>query len=228
MSLSIFDLKLTYDWRFCLLDHTERTTFSLGYGWALAVKNSAGQAVRSQRVGSLSRILEMGLPTSKRPNAIKHAGFSAATLLPGESAAEFEELHQALIAEFRPKGVLEEETVDSLAHLLWRKKNLVTFRTAHRAQQRVIEIQEEMIQQADPIPALPGGFSDPNNIAESERAAEANARRELRDLYRFVEMGEEATVACLLSDLAIHERLDAMIDKCLKRLLPIRGIKSVS
>ena len=64
----------------------------------------------------------MSVPTSKRHNALRHAGFSAATILPGESAAEFEKLHQALIAEFRPNGALEEETVASLAHLLWRKK----------------------------------------------------------------------------------------------------------
>jgi hypothetical protein len=170
----------------------------------------------------------MSVHNNSRNNALKHTGYSGTSILPGESPAELEKLHQALISEFKPNGALEQETVASIAHLLWRKKNLVTFRTAHRAQQRVIEIQEEMIQQADPIPALPGGFSDPNNIAESERAAEAKARRELRDLYRFVEMGEEATVACLLSDLTIHERLDAMIDKCLKRLLLIRGIKSVS
>ena len=163
----------------------------------------------------------------RRPNALKHAGFSATSILPGEDAAEFEKLHQELVSEFRPNGALEQETVASLAHLLWRKKNLVTFRTAQRAQQRVIEIQEEMIQQSDPIPALPGGSNDPNSIAESERAAEAKARKELRDLYRLVEMGEEATVACLLSDLAIHERLDAMIDKYLKRLLLVRGIKSI-
>jgi hypothetical protein len=46
----------------------------------------------------------MGLPASKRYNALKHAGFSAATLIPGESAAEFEKLHQALVSEFRPRA----------------------------------------------------------------------------------------------------------------------------
>jgi hypothetical protein len=170
----------------------------------------------------------MSVHNNRRRNALKHAGYSATSILPGESAAELEKLHQALISEFKPNGALDQETVASIAHLLWRKKNLVTFRMAQRAQQRVAEIQEEMIQQSDPIPALPGGSSDPNSIAETERAAEAKARKELRDLYRLVEMGDEATVACLLSDLAIHERLDAMIDKCLKRLLLIRGIKSIS
>ena len=170
----------------------------------------------------------MSVHNNRRLNALKHAGFSATSILPGESAAEFEKLHQALASEFNPNGALEQETVASLAHLLWRKKNLVTFRTAQRARQRVIEIQEEMIQQSGPIPALPAGPSDPNSTAESERAAEAQARKELRELYRLVEMGDEATLACLMNDLAIQERLDAMIDKCLKRLLLIRGIKSVS
>ena len=87
----------------------------------------------------------MGLPASKRHNALKHAGFSAATILPGESAAEFEKLQQSLIAEFRPNGALEEETVASLAHLLWRKRNLSTFRLAELARQRVTEIQEAII-----------------------------------------------------------------------------------
>jgi hypothetical protein len=171
----------------------------------------------------------MSVHNSRHRNALKHAGFSATSILPGEDAAEFEKLHQALVTEFRPTGALEQETVASLAHLLWRKKNLITFRMAQRAQQRVIEIQEEMLQRSDLILAPPDESSDPSrSFAESERAAEAQARKELRELYRLVEMGDEATVACLMNDLAIHERLDAMIDKCLKRLLLIKGVKSVS
>ena len=86
----------------------------------------------------------MSVHNNRRRNALKHVGFSATSILPGENAAEFEKLHQALVSEFRPNGALEQETVASLAHLLWRKKNLVTFRMAQRAQQRVIEIQEEI------------------------------------------------------------------------------------
>ena len=69
----------------------------------------------------------MGVQNNRRPNALKHAGYSATSILPGESAAELETLHQALVAEFRPNGALERETVASLAHLLWRKKNIVLF-----------------------------------------------------------------------------------------------------
>ena len=87
----------------------------------------------------------MSVPNNRRRNALKHAGFSATTILPGRGRAEFEKLHQALVSEFRPTGALEHETVESLAHLLWRKKNLVTFRIAERARQLATEIQEAII-----------------------------------------------------------------------------------
>ena len=90
----------------------------------------------------------MSVHNNRRRNALKHEGFSATTIIPGEDAAEFEKLHQALVSAF-------------------------------------------------------------SSIAESERAAEAKARKELRDLYSLVEMGEDATVPYLLSNLAIYERLDA-------------------
>jgi hypothetical protein len=59
------------------------------------------------------------------------------------------------------------------------------------------------------------------------QAAEAQARKELGEAYEFVEVGETATVERLLRDLGVEDRLDAMIDKCLKRLLFLRGIKSL-
>jgi hypothetical protein len=62
--------------------------------------------------------------------ALKHAGYSATTLLPGEDSAAFEELHRALIAEFTPVGALEEDIIADMARLTWRKQNLATFRVA--------------------------------------------------------------------------------------------------
>jgi hypothetical protein len=41
-------------------------------------------------------------------------------------------------------------------------------------------------------------------------------------------MADTVTVACLMEDLAVEERLDAAIDKCLKRLLFLKGLKSIS
>jgi hypothetical protein len=41
-------------------------------------------------------------------------------------------------------------------------------------------------------------------------------------------MGEEATLDRLMKELEVQERLDAAIDRCIKRLLLVRGVKSMS
>ena len=64
---------------------------------------------------------------------------------------------------------------------------------------------------------------------EKERQfTEEKARKELGETYRLVEIGEAATFDALRQDLDIEERLDGMIDKCLKRLLHLRALKSIS
>jgi hypothetical protein len=50
--------------------------------------------------------------------ALKHGGYSASTILPGESVAEFEKMHRDLIVEFSPAGRYEEHVVASMAQLL--------------------------------------------------------------------------------------------------------------
>ena len=59
------------------------------------------------------------------------------------------------------------------------------------------------------------------------QAVEDQARKDLGANYVLVEIGETATMERLLQDLAVEERVDAIIDKCLKRLLFLRGLKSL-
>jgi hypothetical protein len=77
--------------------------------------------------------------------ALKHAGYSTTTLLPGEDPAAFEELHQRLTAEHTPNGALEEDTVATMTRFVWRKQNLGTFRIAERARKRWAAIQSEKL-----------------------------------------------------------------------------------
>ena len=70
----------------------------------------------------------MTIRIKKAHPAFKHAGYSATTILPGESETEFAKLHGDLVSEWAPNGALESEVVASMAHLLWRRKNLATFR----------------------------------------------------------------------------------------------------
>ncbi|MGB8047242.1 MAG: hypothetical protein WCF53_04985, partial [Pseudolabrys sp.] len=73
-------------------------------------------------------------------SVVKHGAYSATAVLPGESQAEFEELHRELISELCPSGAIEDDAVANIARLLWRKKNLRTLSTAEPAQERYSEI----------------------------------------------------------------------------------------
>jgi hypothetical protein len=148
--------------------------------------------------------------------ALKHAGYSATAVLPGENRADFEKLHQDLIAEFNPVGAFEHGIVANMARLLWRKSNLATFRMPTLVQRRVFQILRKH-----------GGRDDRGEEGPEWLAALEEARKELGDACDLIEIRDTATVQSLLADLKIEERLDAMIDKCLKRLLFVRGLKSL-
>jgi len=57
--------------------------------------------------------------------------------------------------------------------------------------------------------------------------AERQARKELGGAYELAEIREPATIDRLLQDLEVEDRLSAMIDKCIERLLFLRGLKSL-
>jgi len=160
--------------------------------------------------------------------ALKHGGYAATAVLPGENRAAFEKLHRRLIADLTPDGPLEEDAVQTIARLLWRKQNLAShaaIRSEHHA-----EIPQSLLLPGQQVITLRFSGSDPPIPAELEadRAAEDHARRELGGVYELVEIGEAAMVDGLLRDLEIEERLDAMINQQIKRLLQVRGLKSIS
>ena len=146
--------------------------------------------------------------------ALKHGGYSATSVLPGEDRADFEKLHQDLIAEFNPVGALEHDIVATVARLLWRKRNLATFRIAELV--KVLEFQ------------ISHGLYDRHEHDVAMQSAVDEVRKEIGAAYELTQIGDTATVQCFLRDLKIEDRLDAMVDKCLKRLLFVRGLKSIS
>jgi hypothetical protein len=78
----------------------------------------------------------MSARVKKLHPALKHGGYCATGLLPGEDHTAFERLYQDLIADLRPDGPLENDIVASIARLYWRKQNLDTFRIAESARNR--------------------------------------------------------------------------------------------
>ena len=89
--------------------------------------------------------VQQGCAVSKRsdqfPPAFKHGAYSGTTLLPGEDETAFKKLHGDLIGEFAPTGPLEQDIVETIARLTWRKQNLSTYRVAKWAKNWVSAIE---------------------------------------------------------------------------------------
>ena len=163
----------------------------------------------------------------KTPPALKHGAYAATAILPGESRADFEKLHRDLIAEYIPKGVHEYDIVATMARLLWRKQNLKTLRIAELARSHLEQVMPDVQTFLRPAKAKDSAKSnEPSEVEVAVQAAVDQTREEFGEAYELVELGEAATVQCLVYDLEVQERLEAMIDKCLKRLLFVRGLKS--
>jgi hypothetical protein len=62
----------------------------------------------------------------------------------------------------------------------------------------------------------------------AEKAAEEQARKELGTAWTLAELDDVLTFDHLMSELTVADRLDGMFERCLKRLLLVRGLKSIS
>jgi hypothetical protein len=173
---------------------------------------------------------KMRLITSRMPSVAKHGGYRTG-LLAGEDPARFEKLHRDLVAEFSPSGALEEDIVWTMARLLWRKHHMEIVRAAQRAwacydrieSRRRNELCKEILRSYTITNDLP-----PEVENELRQAVENEAREELGNDYKFIEAGKDATSAQVIKNFDVEARLDSMIDACLKRLLHVRGFKSLS
>jgi hypothetical protein len=166
----------------------------------------------------------------KRKNALKHGAYSTIGLLPGESPAEFKKHLKVVVDELRPNGPVELDIVLTIARLLWRKRNLASLETAKLVNFRFRQILEEE-KKSRGYPHYRMFVKGENHAAleEALRAAQTQACSELGDWdwdeFRDHDFG---TIERLVKDVELVERLDGIIDKCLRRLLMVRGVKSVA
>jgi hypothetical protein len=178
---------------------------------------------------------------SRLPSALKHAGYSTTALLPGESRSKFDKLRRDLIKELRPDGPLEHDIVLTLARLVWRWQHLDTLRKAKLAQESVLSMNKEISRSiVDKVMNEYRGLNEQpekepekeedlarDSVSEEWRNYQACLKEKIGNNVDLVKMGEDATVDCLMYELDVQDRLGAMIDKCLKRLMLVKGLKSV-
>jgi hypothetical protein len=176
------------------------------------------------------------------PPALKHGGYSGLAVLPGEDKAAFEKLHRDLIAELNPKGPLEEDIVVTLARYVWRKQNLKTYQLAQAAKKRRVELMTTLIEREDipeeivarmlknrtAYPQIPRRSLSEENIAKVKSIVEQLHEQMNNQDFELAEIADDLTTANLQNELALIDRLDAMIDRAIKRVLMVRGIKSLA
>jgi hypothetical protein len=167
------------------------------------------------------------------PPALKHGIYSAIGLLPTEDPVEFEKFKQEIFDDYRPVGRSEKIIVEEIACLQWRLQHLSTFGVAMRARHRRSAIYSKLpatgwyprlvgFEEAEPDPR------SPEELEALRKSVVKEARTELGPAIELVEIGDVATIEYLEKELGIRERLHGMIARLEKRLLYLRGIKSIS
>jgi hypothetical protein len=190
----------------------------------------AMEAIRKQRRFAMGK-------QNRVPSALKHGIYSGIGLLPTENSAKFRKFKKQTFAELGLVGGLEEDIGDEIVCLDWRRKNLFTYALAQRARAR----RRSIYAQLDPpqcVPSLPPLLIDPDyrepepaspeELAAGRKAADDQAKAELGAAIELAELGDVVTYEFLENQLAILERLDGMIARAYKKLLYVRGIKSMS
>jgi hypothetical protein len=164
--------------------------------------------------------------------ALKHGAYSNITLLPGEDPIAFQKLYDDLVVEFNLQGPAEEDLGRTMAHILWRKQNVTIYNVAKKVKRRYSQILETSRPPLMDFPLL--SFDrhpderTPEEIRAATEAAEKEAREELGESMVFVEIGEDITTQHMFEEFSVLDRLDSYFERCVKRLLLMRGAKSVS
>ena len=150
---------------------------------------------------STQPVLTTGKSSNHVPSALKHGIYSGIGLLPTESPAKFRKFKKQIVAELNPVGRLEEDIVDDIVRLEWRRQNLATYDLAQRARARHGAIYASVPTLRylcdDPI-SLPvlEYWPDPKNpspkkIDAARKRAHKRARDELEAAVELVELGED-------------------------------------
>jgi hypothetical protein len=161
----------------------------------------------------------------QRPrNAWKHGGYSNLGVLPGENAQEFNRLHQSLIDEWEPSGPMECDTVLSFAKCMWRKSRLTIYLQIADARTKADFV--DPLQPA--FDAFAAASKDDPRPTPPEWLALAKELSASRDQgQQLAKLGEQITPEKLMEEIELADRLDARIDRLLKRLFQLKTAKQM-
>jgi hypothetical protein len=184
----------------------------------------------------------------RRPNALKHGVFSSNALLSGENPKEFNKLVRSLTDEFELSGAFEEETVLTLANCIWRRRRLDMFMERRRSRadyDALLRLKKKISEETEDLDEsyrnqlqtdVQQAFSNVNSFTEG------TIRDRLTPMFNLLGWDEESrtewigeamdvenlpdvTLEELQRELDLQDRLEAMIDRCVKRFVYIKTSK---
>ena len=196
-------------------------------------------------------------------NAITHGAFSSILILPWESKAEFAELYDELIDEWKPVGRTEHDAVLSIAKGIWRKRRMQAF-LRNKLEKHTCDPKHEAYNEAEMLRVLyhliemaPDTFetglfglptqkandlrrkfprenfqSDSDWVKAVQHEIKSNllpAATRLGPIENCVNPSASVlfTDEAIEHDIGIEERIDAMIDRAVKRLVQIKAMKQM-
>ena len=131
----------------------------------------------------------------------------------------------------------------TIARYVWRKQNLKTYRKAEAAKKWQQELLTTLVRRSDlpeeivagilknkktAYPEIPPRFMTEVNVAEVKALYKEVTKQTGEQNLELAFIADQVTTANLHTELELNDRLDCMIDRALKRLLMVRGIKSLA
>jgi hypothetical protein len=171
----------------------------------------------------------------RRRGALKHGAYSESVLLPGEDPREFKILHAELVAEFAPEGRLQQETVATIAALVWRRQNLKNFELAPLVTLVTNAVTNALLDDSQDK-KLDAELSELSGIYESEakefektvkEAKESATKQKQAELY-LLGASKIRALTLLLKECDVQDRIDSMIDRQVRRLCNLKALASVT
>lgn len=158
------------------------------------------------------------------PSAIRSGVYSMLAVLPGEDQSAYDKSRREIFAVLKPVGVLQEDVVQTVARLTWRKNNCATLQIAMMARHRLsVEISKVSRDRN-----LDFGSILNAPTAETLTAARETVREEFKGLYDLDTLGLDVSLEALERELDLQERFQSMIERSLKLLFNLKGLSSIS
>ena len=167
------------------------------------------------------------------PNSLKHGAFSEILILPGEAAQDFEHLKNDLFAEYKPSGISEERVLIAVAKALRQERRLALYQHVQhaRAAKSSSERRGNPIAMAESLRQfrIRKGLIAPDEVApEPKVPAPPQKSAEERINDELLELGNLLTLDQLEKELEVEFKLQAKIDRLLKRFFQIKTMKQIA